>query len=65
MIAYYDLEDNIITIFDTYKECAEYFNTKPKIIQCYISRFKHGKVDKKRDFKTRTWGRLYRIEDKC
>ena len=27
MITMYDLEDNLIQVFDSYKDCAKYFNT--------------------------------------
>lgn len=60
MIAMYDLEDNLITIFDTYKEAAKYFNTSVKVIQCYICRSRQGKIDKKKNGKT--WCRLLKIE---
>lgn len=63
MIAMYDLEDNLITIFDNYKKCAEYFNTSIKVIYCHICRTKKGKVDRKRDTVNKTWCRLYKIED--
>lgn len=61
MIAMYDLEDNLITVFDTYKEAAKYFNTSIKVIQCYICRSKQGKVDKKR-YKN-NWCRLFKIDN--
>ena len=61
MIAMYDLEDNLITIFDNYKECAKYFNTSIECIHCYISRSKKGKVDKKRC--DNSWCRLIKIEE--
>lgn len=63
MIAMYDLEDNLITIFDSYKECAKYFNTTIEVIHCYICRNKKGTVDKKRDIKAHKWCRLFRIEE--
>ena len=61
MIAMYDLEDNLITIFDNYKECAKYFNTSIQVLHCYISRSKKGKIDKKRYEKG--WCRLIKMED--
>ena len=63
MIAMYDLEDNLIRIFDSYKECAEYFNTTTRVIHCYISRTREGKVDRKRDTVNKRWCKLYKIED--
>ena len=63
MIAMYDLEDNLITVFDNYKKCAEYFNTSISCIHCYISRSKQGKVDRKRDIKNKNWVRLFKIQD--
>ncbi len=62
MIAMYDLEDNYIMSFDSYKECADYFNTTTKVIQCYICRSKKGRIDKKRD-KEGKYVRLFKIEE--
>ena len=61
MIAMYDLEDNLITIFESYKECAKYFNTSTKVIQCYISRSKRGIRDKKKN--GNSWCRLIKIDE--
>lgn len=58
MIVMYDLEDNYIWSFDSYKECAEYFNTSVKVLHCYISRQRKGIVDNKRDKKHHRWVRL-------
>lgn len=63
MIVMYDLEDNLITIFNTYKECAKYFDTSVKSIRCYISRNKKGTVDKKRDKKNQQWVRLFNFKE--
>lgn len=61
MISMYDLEDNLITIFDSYKECAEYFKTTDNVIKCHICRKKKSILDKKRlDGK---WYRLYKIDE--
>lgn len=60
MIMMYDLEDNYLWEFDSYKECANYFNTTTKVIQCYISKSKKGIRDKKRDSKNKRWVRLFR-----
>lgn len=62
MITMYDLEDNLITIFDSYKECANYFNTTTKVIQSYICKSKKGKIDKKRCGDK--WFRLFKIDEK-
>lgn len=62
MIAMYDLEDNLITVFDNYDECAKYFNTSKKSLECYICRSKKGIVDKKRDGKN--WCRLFKIDER-
>lgn len=61
MIGMYDLEDNLITIFDSYKECAKYFNTSVRVIQTYICKSKKGILDKKRI--ENKWCRLVKIED--
>lgn len=52
MILMYDLEDNYLCEFKNYKECAKYFNTTTKVIQCYISRSIKGTIDKKEIKKT-------------
>lgn len=62
MILMYDLEDNYLCEFKNYKECAKYFNTTTKVIQCYISRSTKGTRDKKRDIKNKRWVRLFKIE---
>ena len=61
MIAMYDLEDNLITIFDNYKECAKFLNTSTSVLRSYICRSKIGKVDKKRY--DNDWCRLIKIEE--
>lgn len=60
MISMYDLEDNLITVFDTYKEAAEYFNTSVGVIRCYICRSRQGKINKKRN--GNNWCRLFKME---
>lgn len=62
MIFMYDLEDNYICEFKTYKECANYFNTSTKVIQTYISKSRKGTRDKKRDFNNKRWVRLFKEE---
>ena len=64
MIGCYDLEDNLITIFDTYKDCAKWFNTTVEVIYSYISRSKKGIVDKIRDSEYGKWYRLFKIEER-
>ncbi len=61
MIGCYDLEDNLVTIFDNYKECAKWFNTSTKCIHCYICRSRKGIVDKKKNKQNNKWYRLYKI----
>ena len=63
MIAMYDLDDNIITIFDSYKECAKYFNTSSASIRSHICRFKKNKLKKKRDKRNKRWCNLFIIKD--
>lgn len=60
MILMYDLEDNYLCEFKNYKECAKYFNTTTKVIQCYISRSIKGTIDKKRDKNKNRWVRLFK-----
>lgn len=63
MISCYDLNDNLITVFDSYKECAKWFNTSTKVIQCYISRSRRGIRDKKFNKQDKKWYRLFKIEE--
>ena len=65
-IAMYDLEDNLITVFESYKECAKYFKTSIESIHCYICRSQKGIVDKKLNKEDHKWYRLVKwleIED--
>lgn len=63
MIAMYDLEDNLITVFDSYEECANYFNTTSSSLYSYICKNKKGTLDKKRDIANKRWYRLFKIEE--
>lgn len=63
MISCYDLEDNLITVFESYKECAEWFNTSVNCIYCYICRNQKGIVDRKRNKQDDKWYRLYKVDD--
>ena len=60
MIVMYDLEDNYIREFSSYKECAKYFNTSVRVIHSHICRSRKGKVDKKKD--KNGWCRLFKME---
>ena len=65
-IAMYDLDDNLITVFDSYRECARYFKTSIEAIHCYICRSQKGIVDKKLNKEDHKWYRLVKwleIED--
>lgn len=61
MIVMYDLDDNLITIFDNYKECANYFGTSVNTIKVHICKSKYGKIAKKR-YKG-VWYRLVKIKE--
>ena len=61
MIVMYDLEDNYIREFSSYKECAIYFNTSVRVIHSHICRRKKGTVDKKK-YKD-GWCRLFKMEE--
>lgn len=63
MISCYDLEDNLIAIFESYKECANWFNTSVKCIHSHICRSKKGMLDRKFNKEDHKWYRLYKIED--
>lgn len=60
MIEMYDLKGEYICTFDSYLECAKYFNTTRNIIRTYISLSKKGTVSRKRDVKNNRWVRLYK-----
>ena len=62
MISCYDLDDNLITIFENYRDCAKWFNTSIDVIYSYICKSQKGIVDKKRNIKDKTWYRLFKIE---
>ena len=59
----YDLEDNIVGIFETTVECAKFFHTSKNCIECYLCRQRKGIIKKKRDIKEKKWYTLYRIND--
>lgn len=61
MIVMYDLEDNLITVFDNYKECAKYFNTSVNTIKVHICKSKKGKTKKKRY--NNAWYKLIQIKE--
>ena len=62
MIAMYDLEDNYIMDFDSYKECAAYFKTSIRVIHSHICRKRKGLIDKKKTLDG-NWVRLFKIEE--
>lgn len=62
MIEMYDLEDNLITIFDSYKECAIYFNTSSACIRSHITRVMQNKLNKKLDKQNHKWYKLFKID---
>ncbi len=61
MLALYDLEDNLVTIFNDYKECAKYFNTSIGCIRSHISRFNKGILKKKLNKENHKWYKLYQF----
>lgn len=63
MISCYDLDDNFITVFDSYQECADWFNTSVNCIRSYISRSSKGLIDKKKNRQDNKWYRLFKMED--
>lgn len=60
MIEMYDLEGNYICEFNTYLECAKYFNTTRNVIRTHISLSKKGEIHKKKDIKKDRWVKLYK-----
>ena len=61
MIAMYDLDDNLITVFDNYKECAKYFNTSVNTLKVHICNSRKGKTKKKRY--NGNWYKLIKFEE--
>lgn len=55
-IAMYDEADNPYMIFKDYNECAKFFNTSTKVIQCNVCRHQKKKYQDK-------FYRLYKIYD--
>lgn len=59
-IAMYDEDDNIVTIFESRKECAKYFNTSKKCIDSFFSNVKAGRIkNRKQDKRDGKWYKLY------
>ncbi len=58
-IAMYDEKDNIVTTFENRNECAKYFNTTRKCIDCFFSRVKKGIITNKKLNKTS--GEYYKL----
>ena len=58
----YDMEDNYIMGFDSYKQCADYFKTTPQSISSSVCKVKNGKYCKKRDAKNNRWVKLYKMD---
>mgnify|MGYP007056177658 CR=1 FL=1 len=49
MLIVYEIDsDNILGIFETYRECAAFFNTTENVLKVHISRKRRGLVKKKR-----------------
>ncbi len=59
-IIMYDLADNPLFVFTSYKECAEYFGTSTKSIQSHICRSLKGEVNLKNDKKHNRMVKLYK-----
>ena len=62
-IAMYDESDNYIRDFRSSKECADYFKTSAKVIDCSICRIKTGRLKRKRDNINNRYVKLYRMRD--
>lgn len=60
----YDLDDNLITVFENYKECAEYFNTSTGCIKSHICRASKNLLNKKLDKQSHKWYKLFLIKEK-
>lgn len=62
-IAMYDEEDNIITTFESKKECAEYFGTTINCINSFFSRVHKGiRNNKKLNKVDKKWYKLYQYQ---
>ena len=56
--AVYDVEDNIAGVFDTGKECAEWFGIKAKVFRSAFSKLNKGTRDK---IKNKYNGNFYKV----
>lgn len=63
MIAMYDMDDNLLFVFNTRQECAKYFDRSVRYIDCVLCKFRNEYVKKKRDFKNRRWVKLVEVYD--
>lgn len=62
-ISCYDLEDNLIMMFDNEEDCAKHFGVKIGCLRSYLTGVKKGELDKKKNKHDKKWYRLFRIDD--
>lgn len=62
--AIYDLEDNIITICENYKELANFFQKPKRSMESSVCRFTKGLIDKIRSNKDNSYYKVYKIKEK-
>lgn len=61
MIGVFTLDDELIALFDNYKETAQFFGTTPEVIKVQMFRIRHGSKIRKR-YKG-TWVKLVDLSD--
>jgi uncharacterized protein YggL (DUF469 family) len=62
MYAVYDLQDNLITVFDDLTELADYFDTSYNCMKSLVCKQRKGKLKKKRDKHLKKWCLIKKIE---
>lgn len=60
IFAVYDIEDNIVEVFDTGKECAEWFGIKAGIFHSAFCKLNNGTRDKIKNKNDDKWYKVYK-----
>lgn len=59
--AVYDLEDEIVEVFDTGKECAEWFGIKSGVFRSAFCKMSKGYRDRIKNKNDNNWYRIYKF----
>ena len=64
ILALYDLEDNLITVFDNATECSNYLNINRRCLDSFLSRVRNNKRPNKIRAKgANEWYSIYEIAE--